>query len=326
MNDPISKSVSRIELVCPICHHVLEKKPNGWNCASCEKLYENTAEGYTNLLTVPEFADQEDPERGVREERMAENLMSGYLSTLIKTLFPGRPPSQIAFLDVGCGIGRLVDLLREAGYDAWGVDNGHRVAGWSHRRHTDRLLMAGGEQMPFPENRFDLVFSSGVIEHVGCDGDARTPSPGYEEARRAFARDSVRVTRPGGYINFTCPNRRFPFDLFHRTNEFNPFRFHWPWDPFLLSVRDFRKLFVEELGCASIRALPIKGYWGFNRMRGSLLGRIGCSGANLWFNTLGSWAWFRGSFLNPWLSILAEKKRAPAESQAMGEKSGGPRP
>jgi SAM-dependent methyltransferase len=269
-------------------------------------MFDDTAEGFTNLVIVDGYADEVDIERGLREDRMAEVLIDGYLEPLLVRLF-GRSRVGLHVLDVGCGIGRLVDLLCERGYDAWGVDNGHRVVGWGRRIHKDRLIMAGGEAMPFPDNCFDLVFSSGVIEHIGCDGDARSPSPGYELARRKFTLDSVRVTKCGGYINYTSPNRHFPFDLFHRTQELNPFRFHWPWDPFLLSVSDFRDLFVKQCGCRRISTLPIKGYWGFNRMRQGLAGKVACKCAALWFNSFGSWPGFRSSPLNPWLSILAEK-------------------
>lgn len=309
MDDLQQKSLSNVRLVCPICHHVLESKPDGWFCTNCERLFENTAHGYTNLLVVPPFTDEEDVERGYREERMAEVLMGDYLGPLLKKLFGDVAPSQVAVLDLGCGVGKLVDLLCGRGYDAWGIDNGLRIDHWHRhgRKYPARLIMAGGEAMPFPNESFDLIFSSGVIEHIGCIGDARAVSPGYQKARLQFTRESVRVTKSGGYINYTCPNRLFPFDLFHRNKESNPFRFHWPWDPFPLSKSDLYRLFVKQCGCRSIRALPVKGYWECNRLKSSYIGKVGCQAADLWFNTMGSWPWFRGSFLNPWLSILAQK-------------------
>jgi hypothetical protein len=65
-------------LVCPQCRRVLQKVSEGQKCESCDRLFANTPEGYTNLLIVDGFADQVDMERGLREERMAEVLIDGY--------------------------------------------------------------------------------------------------------------------------------------------------------------------------------------------------------------------------------------------------------
>ncbi|NJL93825.1 MAG: class I SAM-dependent methyltransferase, partial [Anaerolineae bacterium] len=66
------------------------------------------------------------------------------------------------------------------------------------RRQLPLASVAVGEAIPYAANRFDLVFSNEVIEHVQGD--------------RAFAREMVRVTRPGGYIALFCPNRGYPFE------------------------------------------------------------------------------------------------------------------
>jgi len=301
--------MSNIELVCPICHHRLKVRSESSYCSTCDRKFDNTEDGYKKLLVGQPFEDEQDIERGYREETMAEVLMDGYLGPLLNKLFHGQETNQITVLDLGCGVGKLVDLLCDKGYDAWGVDNGLRTGEWQRfgREHPDRLLIVGGESMPFPDESFDFIFSSGVIEHIGCIGDARETSPGYETARLEFTKETARVTKRGGYINYTCPNRLFPFALFHRSKESNPFRFHWPWDPFLLSKGDLYKLFVDECGCRLIRSLPVKGYWRCNRLSKTTTGKIACKLAEIWFNTMGSWPWFRESFLNPWISILAHK-------------------
>lgn len=270
-------------------------------------IYRNTEGGYANFLVVEPFADLEDNERGLQEEKTATVAITGYLIPLLRKIFVGQQLEGVRILDVGCGVGKSVDLLCDAGFDAWGVDSGHRISLWHRRKNPAKLVIAGGEAMPFEDGVFDFIFCAGVIEHVGCNGDARTPSPGYSQARLRFAQELVRVTRPGGYLNITCPNRHFLFDLFHRNSERNPWRFHWPWDPFLFSKRDLRRLLVDQCGCSSLSDLPIRGYWGFFRLTDTLVGSIGCKAANIWFNTLSSWPLTRGSFLNPWLSVLAQK-------------------
>ncbi len=298
---------SQIGFACPICKTGFEQTASPFVCRSCGRTFSDTEQGYKNFLVVEEFAGEDDQERGLLEENAQRVCMNGYLVPLLKRLFPDTPPPDISVLDVGCGIGLSIDILHDNGFDAWGADSGQRRSFWTKRNNPHRLVLAGGEALPFPDNTFDFLFCAGVIEHVGCDGDARTPSPGYEEKRLAFIKECVRVTKKGGYLNFTCPNKHFPFDLFHRTNEYNPFRFHWPWDPFLLSTGDFHRFFVEECGCRSVRALPIRGYWSGTRLKKSLVGRIGLKCAQTWFNTMGSWPVFRASFLNPWLSMLALK-------------------
>ena len=284
------------------------EKEHSWECLPCGRVFDVSPYGSPNFLFGPAFAEDENPERNLHEEKTARVTVEGYLLPLLRKTFPQMHPASIRVLDVGCGVGMYVDLLRESGYDAWGVDAGrHRPALWSRRIHPERLVLADGNKMPFPDGSFDFLFCAGVIEHVGCDGDAREPSPGYEDARLHFARENVRVVNKGRYLNYTCPNRNFPFDLWHRNTETNPFRFHWPWDPFLFTLSDFRHLFVGHCGCSGVSALPIKGYWGFLRLNTTVWQRMGCRAAKIWFETLGSWPWVRGSFANPWLSALVQK-------------------
>lgn len=51
--------------------------------------------------------------------------------------------------------------------------------------------------MPYPDDTFDGVFSSGSIEHVGTNG-----APNYD-AIRAAAREIGRVVKPGGIISLS---------------------------------------------------------------------------------------------------------------------------
>jgi SAM-dependent methyltransferase len=55
-----------------------------------------------------------------------------------------------------------------------------------------------GEELPFPEDTFDLVLSHEVLEHV--DDDV------------ACLREIVRCLKPGGRLILFCPNRWYPFE------------------------------------------------------------------------------------------------------------------
>jgi SAM-dependent methyltransferase len=100
-------------------------------------------------------------------------------------------------LDVGCGIGTYVRRFRRFSDDVHGIEvEAERVAEAS--AELPNIVLAIGEDLPYPDDHFDLVFSNEVIEHV--DDDRRT------------AAEMVRVTRPGGYIATFAPNRLYPFE------------------------------------------------------------------------------------------------------------------
>ena len=101
-------------------------------------------------------------------------------------------------LEVGCGIGTYSRQFRQRftpNVEAIEIEP-ERVT--IAQKETPHALVAEAEHLPYPSNRFDLVFSNEVIEHVRDD--------------RATAVEMVRVTRPGGRIILFCPNRWWPFE------------------------------------------------------------------------------------------------------------------
>jgi ubiquinone/menaquinone biosynthesis C-methylase UbiE len=110
-------------------------------------------------------------------------------------------------LEVGCGSGIAVQLFAEAGANVTAID----LTPWAVETTRARLdafgldgevLEADGENLPFAEASFDLVFSWGVIHH-SSDMD------------RAL-REIVRVTRPGGQVVLMVYHRRSLFFLVYR--------------------------------------------------------------------------------------------------------------
>jgi SAM-dependent methyltransferase len=100
-------------------------------------------------------------------------------------------------LDVGCGIGTYVRRFRQYSDDVHGIEvEEERVAEAS--AELPNIVHAFGEDLPYPDDHFDLVFSNEVIEHVDDD--------------RLTAAEMVRVTRPGGIIVAFAPNRLYPFE------------------------------------------------------------------------------------------------------------------
>lgn len=99
--------------------------------------------------------------------------------------------------DNGCGLGNYLKAFEQFGGQRFGLDvefdRLQKVVG-----HANGVVHAVGEYLPFADNSFDVVFSNETIEHVTDDG--------------VYAREMVRVTRPGGRILIFCPNRWYPVE------------------------------------------------------------------------------------------------------------------
>jgi SAM-dependent methyltransferase len=100
-------------------------------------------------------------------------------------------------LDVGCGLGMYVRQFRSFSAEVYGVDvDPEKVAQAS--RELPNIQTAPAEELPFPDDRFDVVLLHEVLEHVTDD-------------RLALA-EALRVTDPGGRVLVFVPNRWYPFE------------------------------------------------------------------------------------------------------------------
>ena len=102
-------------------------------------------------------------------------------------------------LEIGVGLGADHQRFAEAGARLNGVDLTERAIEHTRRRLAlfnlgSNLQVADAEQLPFPDNSFDIVYSWGVIHH-----SPDTP---------AAAREILRVLRPGGRFSVMIYHRR----------------------------------------------------------------------------------------------------------------------
>lgn len=306
--EPASLPNLRI-LACPCCQGPLRSESNRLVCEASGQSF-GQDHGIPNLLMAEPFEDEAIEERWLNEEKTGAFLTERYLIPLMENLFSGRPRSSVRILSIGCGVGRDVEVLNEAGYDCYGIDAGRRTDFWARRSGSDRYFLAGAQKLPFQSDQFDFTFMNCVLPHIGVVGDTQDLKPDCEEQRWAAVQEMIRIIKPGGYIVVANPNRLCPLDLFHRPKDHVHFpRLHAPSEPFLQSYGDLRRYFVERGGCESIRTLPLENYWGFFVSSTYGIGRVLQRIAKAYFSILSrkSLAFLRRTPLNPWLVVLVKK-------------------
>ena len=300
-----------VPLVCPRCKAGLAKKSAHLQCVECGQEYP-FRDGLPDLIVGDRY-DDDTPECAVRnEESTNRETTERFWIPLFKKEFPN--VADLTILSLGCGVGADVDSLSAAGFKAVGIDNGKRSAQWlARRRYPQRLISGNGKRMPFPDGAFDAIFCGCVFPHVGVEGTTFNTTPDFHEQRLELARDMARVLKPGGKI-FSCnPNRFFPFDIFHGHQAGRPvLRLTMPWDPLLLSVADYRRMFSASCS-VTVSPLPVENYWNFTNSRKTLKGRILSAPIRALFRVVSRIKPLRGSPLNPWLIVRIEKQYRPAE-------------
>ena len=110
----------------------------------------------------------------------------------------GLDPEGLRCLDVGCGGGLLAEEFAKLGCRVVGVDPSEPSlqTARAHARQQAleiEYLVGAGEELPFEDGAFDVVYCCDVLEHV-------------ESVDRTVA-ESARVLRPGGVYLYDTINR-----------------------------------------------------------------------------------------------------------------------
>jgi SAM-dependent methyltransferase len=161
-------------------------------------------------------------------------LLDGILRNEADMAFRRRAPILLDYLelrdgaevlDCGCGMGfypMAITRLYDAQVTAVDSDP-ERLALAQRNGVPGRLVEADALSLPFPDEAFDSVLMSEVLEHI--PEDARAVAEAY------------RVLKPGGVLAVSVPHARYPF---------------W-WDP-IGATR-------ERLGLRPITSGPLVGIW-----------------------------------------------------------------
>jgi len=108
------------------------------------------------------------------------------LNTIIKMT---EPTKNSVFLDVGSGTGDLVNELREAGYQAYGIDKSKAMVEMSETKHPNNDYKCGDAMEP-------MVFDKNTFSHILC-----TYFTIYQiQDKRTFFNNCYHWLIPNGYL------------------------------------------------------------------------------------------------------------------------------
>jgi 2-polyprenyl-3-methyl-5-hydroxy-6-metoxy-1,4-benzoquinol methylase len=240
--------------LCPICNNdgvklyerlcdIRFNAPGEWDislCKSCTTLWVNPRplkeELYKCYLEYPTHCDKdidiEEKEQNVSKwERLKDIILSGRKkeNQFSKRMFlteesPGR------LLDIGCGNGSYLALMRDNGWDVAGVEPDPKAALLAKERFGLDIFVGNIMEADFPPNSFDAITLSHVIEHV--------PNP-HEVLTHCFF-----LLKHDGKLAITTPNVE---SLGRRIFGSAWFHLHPPQHLILYSPTSLRKI-VEKVG------------------------------------------------------------------------------
>lgn len=200
-------------LACPNDGGDLARVDSSFECTTCGSRFGRGQHGYLELFGHGDPAaafDTTAAHPATGSERGETRLYQAYLRPWLQAQGATR------VLDAGCGQGLSVASMLADGLDAYGIDLPSASASWHAAAHDpDHYVCGNVARLPFKDGVFDAIVSIGVVEHIGTTTGQITMAPGHDVQRAAFARELLRVTRPGGRILLSCPNKRFPIDMQH---------------------------------------------------------------------------------------------------------------
>jgi SAM-dependent methyltransferase len=278
--------------VCPDCRGPLDRHQTEVHCRSCSARYPLLAGGYLNLTPSSStigLIEWSPDDVYLAEQDCGTARAQRWLARYVR-------PTDRRALDIGCGtasIGKRIGELYPA-IDVWGVDLPGNLVGWQDTAADPERVLAGSAlDLPFESGMFDLVWSFGVIEHIG----EPDPPADRESDRLRYISEMMRVLTPGGRAIIVAPNKSFPLDPAHdwSTNDFGHRLFerthlclHATWGPHpLMSFGEVKRL-ARLAGASKIRPLNMANYFDFARVGAGRVGWV-VPAARFYLNRLPDW-------------------------------------
>lgn len=181
-----------MEKHCPICQQTTPQRPalrgKDFQLAHCRNC------GLVSTLsTAASKAIEYDQNyfENMNAYLQKEAEFRGIFSHIFDLIGPYLPPRG-TLLDVGCGVGLLLDVARQRGYRVAGVEISPYAADIARQRYRLEVSTGTLQGRKFEDNTFDVVIMNHVIEHV--------PDP------LVVLAEIRRILKPAGALAIGVPN------------------------------------------------------------------------------------------------------------------------
>jgi SAM-dependent methyltransferase len=144
------------------------------------------------MAATPRTVEQTnfDAIAGIYDAVFPPHIIEHYLRRRASYVLRHAATQDQSALDVGAGTGLLAERLSDLGLGVVALDPFPQMLGQLRQRRPDiETVVAHGDDIPFPDDVFDLTYSVAVMHHIA--------EPAL--VRRTLA-EMIRVTRPGGRI------------------------------------------------------------------------------------------------------------------------------
>jgi len=185
-----------------------------------------------------------------------KNLFDLLKSALCQILYSPPAARSGKVLDIGCGNGGYLSVLKESGWKVYGLDFSQKAVNFAkNKRGLTRVKQGNAETLKYPDNFFDLVTMNHLIEHLS------NPKKALIEAKR--------VLKKGGILAITTPNySSFNAKIFVK----NWFPLETPRHLFLFETLTLRKMIERIKGLKIVRIRHDYSTYCFARSLGYFLG------------------------------------------------------
>lgn len=170
------RDVRHRDVVCNLCGDSKSKhlftiySSNVVKCVNCGLVYLNPMPCPDDIARIYDTKDyycnrelQGEAPLGYPDYRMLEGhliFVADEILRPVKHIKPGK------LLDVGCGMGIMLNRFRELGWDTYGVDISTYATDYARNKLELKVFTGVVDDLDFPDDSFDLVTMVLTIEHL----------------------------------------------------------------------------------------------------------------------------------------------------------------